>query len=434
MDDGHRFVAVGRRITELREAEGLTQGGLAQRIFVTPAVISRAEAGSVLSEKTADDLDRYFRTSGELAAMRRTLLDPSDGASRKEDATDRREFGGLTLAAILDVVGEASDAMATADPKPLTLAEMEAEAEEIANEVYDVPAQVTLDRAATRWHQAHLLLARPVSDGIRLRLLLLAGGLACQAAHAGKTLGDAVVVRRFGTLASQYVEASRDPSGKARNDRILRLTGQVACLRSRIAFDGGQYLEAAEIAVHGRERGHPAQRARLAAYAAEALAAAGKNEEARCALNEMRAASGGASRWTDGDQIIFAAVTLGHLRDWEPAADLARQYAAGGDNDREGVAWAHATVGRCLLLGGDEPDPAAAAHAGVLALDATVGPDMTVLRRTAGLHAELSRQWPRVPEVIQLDHALATARAALPSGATARTALPSGPAEATIQT
>ena len=120
-------------------------------------------------------------------------------------------------------------------------------------------------------------------------------------------------------------------------------------------------------------------------------------------------------RWTAADAAIFTAVTCAHLRDWAPAADLARQYAAGAfpGSDCEGVGWAHVTVGGAFLAA-DRPDPAAAAHAGLLALDATAGPDMSVLQRVTSLHARLGR-WPGEAEVARLDAALTTARTALPA-------------------
>jgi hypothetical protein len=182
-----------------------------------------------------------------------------------------------------------------------------------------------------------------------------------------------------------------------------------------IAFERGEFTRAADIAARGRPLAHPAQRARLAAYEAKAHAASGRETAARDALDEMRAQSRVATRWTDGDQVIFAAVTFADLRDWAPAADLAQQYVTGGDNDRQGVGWAHATTGLCLIAG-DRPDPAAAAHAGILALDATVGPDMSVLRRATRLHTELARRWPDVVDVAVLGDAITTARAALPDG------------------
>ena len=221
---------IGRRITGLREAAGLTKASVARRIHVKPPVITLAEQGRRLSVRTAELLDDLFGTGGELAARRRKVEERGRRHREREvGGTDRREFGGLTLAMILDTAGEASNAMATADPPPLALEEMEAEADAIADRVYDVPAQATLDCSATQWHAAHLLLGRPVSDGARSRLLSLAGSLACQAACAGRILGSADVVRKFGTLAGQYAEASGDP----RSGGPGGLPALQACVRPR---------------------------------------------------------------------------------------------------------------------------------------------------------------------------------------------------------
>jgi hypothetical protein len=112
-------------------------------------------------------------------------------------------------------------------------------------------------------------------------------------------------------------------------------------------------------------------------------------------------------------------LTLGHLGDWPRAADLAGRYVAGAfDSDGQGVGYAHITLGRGLLAD-DRPDPAGAAHAGIQALRATVGPDTTVMRRAAGLHADLVRRWADVAGVAELGDALSSARKALPSGGSA---------------
>jgi hypothetical protein len=239
-------------------------------------------------------------------------------------------------------------------------------------------------------------------------------------AHIGRDLDDATAVRRFSALADQYAHESGDPV----------LGGAVGCLRSRNAFARGDYRRAADIAAEARVDAHPTRRARLAAYEAEALAAAGVAETtARTALVDMRDASPVVTpSWTDADQAIFTAMTLAQLRDWVPAADLARKYIAGEfGGDRQGVGFAHATLGWCLLAA-DRPDPAEAAHAGLLAIEATRGPDASVLRRVARLHADLRRRWPGRAEVARLDAALTTARTALP--VSTRKALPaSGPAE-----
>lgn len=416
---------LGAEIRRLRSLFGMTQEGLAIAVGWpnSRTIVCKAESGrgGLVPEKMLEAVDRYFGADGALLYLRNEALllqranrlgvgvdftgrldGTSYGVIEEAGTTDRRDFGGLSLAVILTAAGQASNDLATANPPPLTLEEMEAEAEEIAAAMLDGDHAVLLRRAAKGWHDAHVILTRPVSGEVRGRLLLLAGGLACKAAFLGLYLGNADVVRRFGTLAGQYAAESGDPL----------LVGKVACLRSTAAFERGQYAQAAETAARGRAAAHPSQRARLAAYEAEALGAAGREGAAREALAVMRAQSRSATSWTEGDTVIFEALTLAHLEDWSPAGELARLYIDGGDNDRQGVGLAHVTVGRCLL-GRDSPDPAAAAHAGMQALEATPGPDMIVVRPAATLHTDLRRRWPTVAEVSRLGEALETSRAAL---------------------
>jgi hypothetical protein len=314
---------------------------------------------------------------------------------------DRREFG-LTLAAIIVVAGQASHDMATADPPPLTLEEMEDAAVDLRDRFYFVPPAALLREAAGQWHAVHQLLQRPISGRVRDRVLVLAGTVACRAASLGRFAGDQVALRRFSVLAGQYAAKSGDPL----------LAGEVAVIRSRTAFGTRQFMKAAMLAAEGRAAAHPGQRARLAACEAEAWGAAGRGDDAHAALADMRALSTRAIRWADSDQAICTAVTLSALGEHRPAADLASTYVGSSDNDPQGIGWAQTVIGRASLAS-DRPDPAAAAHHGRLALAATADADLTVITRVSDLHGQLRRTAPRAADVAELGQAIADARAAL---------------------
>jgi hypothetical protein len=199
-----------------------------------------------------------------------------------------------------------------------------------------------LHRAAASWYEAHVLLSRPVSGGVRAPLLILAGGLAVVSAHIGRDLDDATAVRRFSALANQYAHESGDPI----------LAGAVGCLRSRNAFARGDYRRAAE----ARADSHPSRRARLAAYGAEALAAAGREATARTARARVRPR--------------------------------------------------HPGVGVCSPRTGRTPPGPRTPGSW---RSRRPGPDASVLRRVARLHADLRRRWPDEAGVGRLDAALTEA-------------------------
>jgi hypothetical protein len=424
---------LGAEMRRLRLTAGMTQAELAALLpgydlESMRSIISKCERGRAApSTVVIGLLDEVLDAGGVLVALLRDVrarglhvralrlqlvgsaeIAGPDGAHWPREATnemdqDRREFG-LTLAAIVALAGEVSDEIATADPTPRRLEQMEADADKLRDDLYTVPAKVLVQQAATQWHSAHLALARPVSTPVRSRLLVLAGTLACRAASLGRVRGDLTVMRQFGVLAGQYADESGDPL----------LIGQVAALRSRAAFSSGQFAKAAALAGAGQAAAHPGQRARLAAYHAEALGAAGRGGEAYAALDEMRLQSRRAVHWTPGDQIIFAAATHSALGEHGPATQLAQAYIDGGDHDSEGIGWGHAAIGRALVVG-DRPDPAAAAHHGALALAATPDADFTVIGRVSDLHADLRRVAPRAGEIVELGLALDAARATLAS-------------------
>ncbi|WP_157734775.1 helix-turn-helix domain-containing protein [Pseudofrankia inefficax] len=438
-DDDSRTRLV-RRVRELTRARGMTLVQLADAASYTSRYLTDVLSGrSVPSVKVVATLERVLAAGGELVALREQAAReqvarrhglsipeqtfpaaPRAGSSGAVDVwspdgavwtkgpgeeadvdQDRREF--LSLAAIVALAGQVSDDIATADPTPRTLDRMEADADELSAQIYDLPTPVLLGRAASQWHAAHVLLDRPVSAPVRARLLMVAGAVSCRAAFLGRRTGDLTIQRHFGVLAGQYADESGDPL----------LIGQVAGLRSRTAFSAKQYAKAAALAAAGLNTAHPTQRARLAAYQAEALAAAGRAGEARTALDTMYAESRRTTfRWTTGDQLIFGAVTLSTLGEHRPAADLADAYITGGEFDGEGVGWAHVTIGQALFAA-DRPDPAAAAHHGRLALAATPDADLSVITRVADLHTHLRQAAAGDSEVAELGQALAGARASL---------------------
>jgi hypothetical protein len=331
-----------------------------------------------------------------------------DGTSLAEViATDRREFGELSLAALAAAAAAASDTIARADPTPLTIEELEAEQGDIFAVLHSVAPAVLLPRVAGNWKQVESYLQARLTLSVRTRLTVLAGHFARALATLGRFAGEQQMARRFAVLAGQHAEDTGDPL----------LVGAVALLRSRIALDAGQYGKAADIAGRARLSAHPGQRARLSAYQAEALGAAGRDVEARDALAAMRDAMAGAIcssvpaviSWNDTEEALYGAMTLVRLSDGIKAERLALRAAGEYVDDDEGVGLAHVTAARALIAR-EHPDPGAAVGEALATLDVVRRvPNAVISGRLASVHGELTRRWATLPDVRALSDQLTAA-------------------------
>jgi hypothetical protein len=109
--------ALARRIRELYAAHGETSlAALSAKIRYDRAGLSKAMSGtSVPSVPLVKQLDEHWRTGGELARLRRTLV---SGDEEEVSPTDRRD--ALRLLVLGPAAADLSRRIASADPDPLT--------------------------------------------------------------------------------------------------------------------------------------------------------------------------------------------------------------------------------------------------------------------------------------------------------------------------
>jgi len=396
-------------LRRLREQAGLSQADIADSLTCTRQAVSQWERrGQLPDGPVVAKLDTLLAAGGELHAVWRLARLAKQA---KRDGTNlevmmdpsRRQFGlSFSLAAVLAAADVASEEMATADPTPRQLGTLEADTRRIRAGLNTTAPKQLLAEAVRRWDNAKTWLGRDVSGPVRARLVLVAGQLTTTIAWLGRNLNQPRITEAFGDLAGQYATRSGNPL----------LIGRVAALRTVLAIDVGEYDLAAEHASTGRRDAHPSQRARLAGYSAEALGASGRRAEAEDALLAMRANLRGASGFGEPAEQLFTSLTLAGLGDPD-AFEFAARAADWYGDDADGVGLARVTAGRGLLLAA-RPDPAAAAHEGLLALQATATvTNADVSRRASDLHRDLASRWSGVAEVRQLGHAVAEARAGL---------------------
>ncbi|MBX6389727.1 MAG: helix-turn-helix domain-containing protein [Frankia sp.] len=415
------------RVKSLARDRGMTVVQLAEAASYTRRYMTTVLSGrTVPSSKVVTTLDKVLRANGELVALReraaREQLARRHGLPLPEDAgsgsgrplvsqtvraevglwggdlmsVDRRTvLGGGALAAALAAAADTSRAMATADPDPLTIDELEQEVAAISGRMFAVPHAVLFASTLQRWATVDQMLASRLTLATRARLTLAAGYLASYTASLGGFLGQPQVKRRFLVLARQYADDTGDPL----------LIGTVAGAQSRAALALGQFARAADVAGAAIPTAHPYVKARLAGYQAEALAAAGHPDRATDALATMRASMPnlplmpGTSRWDAGEEATYAAMTCYRMGDAPGAIrnGLEALDAIDGD-DFQGVGLAHISIAFGRILA-DRPDPAAAAVEGGHVLDIMqVTPDASLLARAEELREAL-RPWNPVPEV-----------------------------------
>jgi hypothetical protein len=391
------------------------------------ATVCRAEKGVDFSVRTATAYDAYFGAAGAVPKgailARRYRADEARRLAEAEAVTAACRGGGsgvspadrrgllyvATTPIVADALGRAermSRAITAARPDPWTLTELAEDSVTIGARYWSTPLEQLLPEVIARWEQCADMLERPLIGKICVQVIGLAGQFAYYAARIGHHTGDRRLASGFGTLASQYAEASGDSL----------LIGSVAGLRSVIAFDGARYAEAADIAGQATRVAHPYNRARLFAYQAEALAAGGHTDAARDALAEMRRnlvdlpPMPGMAIFDETDGLIFSAMALADTGDPAAAEALAREAIAGIPADQymsHGHAWV--TVGKALA----GHDPGAAADAGLRAHEADRRwPSVDIESRVRRLHRTLAREHGDVAEVVHLGEAVAAPRPA----------------------
>ncbi|WP_131785264.1 DNA-binding protein [Protofrankia symbiont of Coriaria ruscifolia] len=376
--------------------------------------MSQAESGrDVPSENLVAALERALDGAGELRTLREQarreqqahrygLPDP-----REVTDTDRREFvQSGALAAAAGMAAEVSRLIASADPDPLTLEEMEVDVDRIAATYMTTPHEVLTPRVLDGWRGAETALAGRVSLASRKRVTVLAGQYSYYLARLAFNTGDDVAARRFAVLASQYADDVGDPL----------LTGSVAGLRSSIAYYGGRFHMAAGLAAQARRSAHPYMRARLAAYEARARAATGDVDGARAALAAMTDAVFDSAPMFgeppfDVEAVAgFTAVVAGRLGDGERAEAHARQSIAiletrNGYPEDYGNTLAALSV---ALLLRPRPEPEEAAAVAMRALDVVATfPTRTVVQRARDLSG-LFAEHRELPPVVDFRERLAT--------------------------
>ncbi|WP_165938583.1 hypothetical protein [Parafrankia sp. BMG5.11] len=347
------------------------------------------KATSLPSRETVEALDRALAAQGELVALWRDAmmedtairiglqppaggLPPArsatvDSRAGEVRATDRRELfelgGGFTAAAVFAATGDVGAQLDQAQPATMALADCRTALAHLEQNLWSLPPADLFPDAFEAWQTVETMLARRVHPGYTHQLVLLAGQLAAGLATVTRFGGNLAVAARFAALAERHAAAVDDPL----------LTGRVAGIQSCVAFNDGQYAQAADIAARARPRSHPAQRARLAAYEAQAAAANGDPQRADQAVGEMRAGmhaalAGPALTWNDAEEDLYTAITYSHIPDQgRLAITHGTRAAATFGNDLQGIGLAHVAVARGHLAG-DRPAPAAAAEAGLHAV------------------------------------------------------------------
>jgi hypothetical protein len=419
---GDGYEALGRWLVELRGEQ--TQKALARKLGVSVATVCRAEKGVDFSVRTAAAYDAHYGAAGvvpkgEILA-RRYGADEARRLAEAEAVTAACRGGGSGVSpadrrGLLYVVGvpvmaealgraeQASRAITASRPDPWTLTELTEDSVAIAARYWSTPLDELLPVVLDRWKQCDDMLNRSLIGKTCEQVIRLAGHFAYYVARIGFHTGDRRLASGFGTLASQYAEASGDPL----------LIGSVACLRVGVAFESDRFAEAADVAGQAVGQAHPYTKARLCAYQSRAFAAGGYTDKARDALADMRRymvdlpPMAGAALFDEGEQVLYSAMTLADIGDRD-AELLARDVIANIPDDQyidHGFAWT--AIGKALA----GSDPGAAADAGLRAVEMNrAWPSTPIESRVRRLHRALARDHRDVAEVVQLGEAVATLR------------------------
>jgi transcriptional regulator with XRE-family HTH domain len=408
----------GQLADRIRELRGpVSQGALAYRLGVDRTTISRAESGSRLpSPDVVSRLDNHFRTGGELAQLRRTVVAEGDDEGDDVDATRRQLLHNAALFATVTAAADVADRMATADPKPGTIRELTADADHLAAGYLSVPLAALVPRAESGWTAAERYLDGRLSARARPKVTVLAGSFAFYLAMLANDAGHRSAADTYLDLAGQYGRESGD----------LILIGSCAALDSTFAHFRGDHQRAADVAAAARPNAHPYVRGMLAVCEARAAARTGRDDQARRALDDMWA-----HLWEGpplpgevpvDEEVAHAqsAVILGTLGDGGRAETHARHTLSildsrPGDHPghRAGTLNALATA----YLARPQPEPERAALAGLAALRTIDGSPLSwVVSSTGQLWRRLDTRWGSLDQVAELGAAIVRSRRALMPG------------------
>ncbi len=321
--------------------------------------------------------------------------------------TNRRKFfermGELSAAAVLEATDHVDGQLRGARPKITTLAEAETALSVLDRDKWAVDPAILFPPGYSAWWSVEEMLERRVHPKYLKRLTLLAGQLSAGLSTVSRFGGDEKFGRIFADIAEQHANAAGEPL----------LSARVAIMQAATARHSGQWAVAADIAAAGQRLALPEDRARLAAYEAEAAAAVGEFSRATEAIGVMRAGMDAAmapdshAHWNGAEEVLYIALTAARIpgsgaeavaRGTEAATTFVR------DAQGTGLAYVAIAYGH---LDGDHPAPDAAASAGLAALDAVASvPNATVHRRVQTLANTLSRWAGEEPLVDKLDRRL----------------------------
>jgi len=386
------------RITELRGSMSKTD--LGRHIRYDRTAITRAEQGEIVpSAAMLARMDEFWRTGGELVALRRIVM-----GEEEVSPTNRRD--ALRSLALGVLAAELSRRIATADPDPLSLDEYEMDVHRVAGAYFTTPHQQTATQLAPAWETVEGLLDTRLSPGPRKRLTNVAGWYAFYLGLAMFDLGDDEAAIGFLRLATQHADETGD----------LLLSGSSAAIRSSVAYFNDAYDLAYEIAGPSQVKTHPYTRPVLAGCAARAAAKARRPDEAQSALRDLEDSvwDGGIMPGPNPGNAAFFhsfhAGTLTHLGDGTRAEGHARMgLAAQMDIDPSQfiqVAGKWETLARTFLQR-PHPEPEQAAGALLNSVAALGGrTNRTGARTTTRMYRELNARWPDLPSVKDLGEAI----------------------------
>lgn len=427
-----------RRAEELRVAAGLSVNEVIRRTGLSQPAVSAALRGQQANRKdllpgeaVVRRIDETLGARGELVTLWKTakiekeihvldvpfsvlggLLPSSERTvdpTREVRSTDRRLFGvgGLSAAMVLAFAGDVDDQLQAHRPKITDVAGAETALADLERDRDAADPADLFPPAYDAWTAVEEILSRRVHPAYIPKLTLLAGTLAAGLSTVASFAGHERFGRVFAGIAEVHAHAAGEPALRAR----------VAGIQSWQALDAGLALNAADIAAQGRQHADPADRARLAAYEAEAAAAAGlynRAEEAITAMRDgmrdgMRAAATGrpAISWGEANEQLFTALTAAQT---PGRAAEAISYGTSAltafDRPCQGMALAHLAVASGHLRG-SRPAPDTAAVSAVAALDVVNhAPNAEVHDRARRIATELS-PWRSDPLVQELDRRVA---------------------------
>lgn len=384
-------------LRQSRQGASLSQRELAARVGYGRDYLSKIEAGDrIPSAGLIEALDRELGAAGSLVelrgrAWRRRQAERAGVANTEgEDAVNRREaiaLGGAAFAA------EISDRIARADPTPMTIRELAADVQALAEDYPVTPYAKLAPRVERGWRDVEQLLDSRVSGKIRRRLTLLAG-------QYSYYLGQIAFATGADRAAGAYLSLAGQHAGEADD---LPLVGSVAVVDSMLSYFTGDYATAADIAGTARVGADPYVRPKLAACEARAAVRAGRYEVARVALADMQD-----SMWMGearpGPELVdeeavhaHLAVVMGYLGEGERAEDHAHrslEMLAAKPGQYVQAGGTHAALARAYVRR-RRPEPEQAAAAALDAIDALGGqPSRTVLQSIGELRRELETRWP----------------------------------------